>query len=129
MRSQNLLRTRWRYEQGGPGQAAGHPQGDRPVPGVPRADDFGGPVPLRHGGGRRSALRNIGVIGEAVNHLPDDLARRHPEVDWAAIVGMRNVVVHEYFGVDIAMLLDVLDTDLPQLADVLSAELEGGSAG
>jgi len=42
---------------------------------------------------------------------------------------MRNVVVHEYFGVDIAMLLDVLDTDLPQLADVLSAELEGGSAG
>ena len=60
------------------------------MPGVPRADDFGGPVPLRHGGGRRSALRNIGVIGEAVNHLPDDLARRHPEVDWAAIVGMRN---------------------------------------
>ena len=99
------------------------------MPGVPRADDFGGPVPLRHGGGRRSALRNIGVIGEAVNHLPDDLARRHPEVDWAAIVGMRNVVVHEYFGVDIAMLLDVLDTDLPQLADVLSAELVGGSAG
>lgn len=76
-----------------------------------------------------AVLRNIGVIGEAVNHLPDDLARWHPEVDWAAIVGMRNVVVHEYFGVDIAMLLDVLDTDLPQLADVLSAELEGGSAG
>lgn len=37
-----------------------------------------------------AVLRNIGVIGEVVNHLPDDLARRHPEVDWAAIVGMRN---------------------------------------
>ncbi|WP_222706249.1 DUF86 domain-containing protein [Actinomyces ruminicola] len=71
-----------------------------------------------------AVLRNLGVIGEAVNHLPAEFTGRHPEIDWAAIVGMRNIVVHEYFRVEAAMLADVLDTDLRQLARILTCELD-----
>jgi len=71
-----------------------------------------------------AVLRNIGVIGEAVNHLPAEFTGRHPEIDWAAIVGMRNIVVHEYFRVEAAMLADVLDTDLRQLVGILASELD-----
>jgi len=71
-----------------------------------------------------AVLRNIGVIGEAVKQLPAELTGRHPEIDWTAIVGMRNIVVHEYFRVEAAMLVDVLETDLRQLAGILVFELD-----
>ena len=42
-----------------------------------------------------AALRNISVIGEAANHLPAEITTAHPEIDWPAIIGMRNILVHQ----------------------------------
>lgn len=70
-------------------------------------------------------LRNLAVIGEAVRALPADLKREHPRIPWASIAGLRNVVVHEYFRVDPAMIRDVVDNQLAPLLDELTQGAEG----
>lgn len=67
-----------------------------------------------------ATLRNIAIIGEAVNHLPAEITSPHPEIDWDAIVGMRHILVHQYFGIDPTIVIDVLYQDLTPLATVLT---------
>lgn len=45
-------------------------------------------------------LYNLVVIGEAASHLPEEVTARHPEIEWRQVRGMRNRLVHEYFGAD-----------------------------
>ena len=66
-----------------------------------------------------AVLRNLAVIGEAVRALPDEVKARVAEVPWASIAGLRNVVVHEYFRVDRAVIEDVVDRDLAALRDAI----------
>ena len=63
--------------------------------------------------------RNLQIIGEAVNHLPDEITGAHPESPWPQIRGFRNILVHQYFGVDIDVVRDVVETHLPPLAEAL----------
>jgi len=63
--------------------------------------------------------RNLQVIGEAANHLPPEVTVAHPEIPWPQIRGFRNILVHRYFGVDVATVRDVIDTHLPPLRDAL----------
>lgn len=69
-------------------------------------------------------IRNFTVIGEASRHIPEDIQERHPEVPWSSMRGMRNLVVHEYFGVDVKILWDTLQEDLPDLSENLKQMLE-----
>lgn len=66
-----------------------------------------------------AVLRNLAVIGEAVRALPAETRERTPEVPWAAIAGLRNVVVHEYFRIDTELILDIVEDQLAPLADRL----------
>ncbi|HLX47505.1 MAG TPA: HepT-like ribonuclease domain-containing protein [Streptosporangiaceae bacterium] len=59
----------------------------------------------------------IQVIGEAASGLSDELISEHPEVPWRQIIAIRNRVVHGYFEVDLDILWDVADIDVPRLAD------------
>lgn len=68
----------------------------------------------------------IAVIGEAAAHLPAAVTESLPQIDWAGIRGMRNILIHEYFGVDSAVIRDVIATKLRPLDDAL-AEYAGGS--
>lgn len=61
-------------------------------------------------------LRNLAVIGEAVRSLPSDTRETMPDVPWASIAGLRNVVVHEYFRVNPDLILDIVDNLLVGLA-------------
>jgi uncharacterized protein with HEPN domain len=61
----------------------------------------------------------FGVIGEAAHHVPDDVVAAHPELPWPEMRAMRNVVVHEYFGVTHETLWKTAREDLPGLVDPL----------
>lgn len=63
--------------------------------------------------------RNLQILGEAVNHLPLDVTRRYPEVPWPQIRGFRNILVHEYFGVEPRVIEDVVQNHLPSLEKAL----------
>lgn len=62
-----------------------------------------------------AVIRNLEVIGEAVRHLPADFRHRHPEVPWRSITALRNVLIHEYFGVDLEIVWNVVRRRLPTL--------------
>lgn len=64
-------------------------------------------------------LRNLAVIGEAVRSLPTETRQTMPDVPWASIAGLRNVVVHEYFRVNPDLILDIVDHQLVELAHAI----------
>ena len=66
-------------------------------------------------------LRNLAVIGEAVRSLPSEAREAMPGIPWAAIAGLRNIVVHEYFRVNPDLILDIVDHQLVDLADGIRA--------
>ena len=72
-------------------------------------------------------VHHIQIIGEAVRKLSDALRSEHPEIPWAQIIAMRNIVVHDYFGVDTEEVWAAVERDLPDLKRKIQAILrEGG---
>lgn len=70
--------------------------------------------------------RNLQIIGEAVNHVPEEITDAHPEISWPQIRGFRNILVHQYFGVDFDVVRDVVETYLPPLAEALRSHVTDG---
>lgn len=62
-----------------------------------------------------AVIRNLEVIGEAVKNLSSDFRRRHPTIPWRNITALRNVLIHEYFGVDLKIVWRVVERRLPML--------------
>jgi uncharacterized protein with HEPN domain len=68
-----------------------------------------------------SVVRNLEIIGEAANRLPGDFRSRHTEIAWHRIVGLRNRIVHDYFGIDLDIIWEILQRELPDLKARISA--------
>ena len=66
-------------------------------------------------------VRALEIIGEAATHVPDTMRAAHPEIPWRNVSGMRNRVVHGYFDVDLDIVWDTVDVDLPPLITALDA--------
>lgn len=66
-------------------------------------------------------VHHIGIIGEACRSLPKEFQDRFPKVPWRQIVGMRNIVVHHYFDIDVEAVWAVVQKDLPDLKRKIAA--------
>jgi uncharacterized protein with HEPN domain len=62
---------------------------------------------------RFACIKQMEIIGEASNHISEEVKRQFSGINWAQIVGMRNVFVHEYFGVDTRIVWQIVKRDLP----------------
>jgi uncharacterized protein with HEPN domain len=62
-----------------------------------------------------AVIRNIEIIGQAVKGISDDTRALEPGVPWRQIAGMRDKLIHEYFGVDLVLVWDVVERELPVL--------------
>ncbi len=70
-------------------------------------------------------VHHLEIIGEAASRLGAGFRTVHPEVPWAQIIAMRNVLAHEYFGIDPDEVWQVVERDLPELKRKLSSMVEG----
>jgi uncharacterized protein with HEPN domain len=64
---------------------------------------------------RRACVKSLEIIGEASRNISDDLKTAHPEIPWRQMIGMRNKLVHHYFGVDWEVVNDALKNELPEI--------------
>lgn len=71
-----------------------------------------------------AVVRNLEVIGEAVKHVSTELKAAHPDIPWQQIAGMRDKMIHEYFGVNLKVVWEVVARDLRELKGKVLAILE-----
>ncbi len=72
----------------------------------------------------RAVKNALAELGEAVKALPDEVRRRHPEVDWKGFAGLRDLVAHRYFGIDTSQLLPIIRNELPGLLAAAESEIQ-----
>lgn len=63
----------------------------------------------------RAFSRSLEIIGEAVKKIPEELKIKYPEIEWKDIAGMRDKLVHEYFGIDYELVWDVIKNEIDEL--------------
>ena len=66
-----------------------------------------------------AVFRNLEVIGEAVKKIPEDVRSRYEYIPWRKISGLRDILIHEYFGINMNIIWDVIENKLPQLKVVM----------
>ena len=71
-----------------------------------------------------AVVRNLEVIGEAAKHVPKEIRRKYPLVEWRKVSGLRDILIHEYFGVDLDILWDIAKNKLPTLKKGMERILE-----
>jgi uncharacterized protein with HEPN domain len=67
-----------------------------------------------------AVLRRLEIIGEAVKNIDEDFRNRYPEIPWKKIAGLRDILIHEYFGVNMKRVWRVIKIDLPELKSKIS---------
>lgn len=71
-----------------------------------------------------ASVKQLEIIGEAANHLTDRFKKLYSEIPWREIIGLRNILIHEYFGVDTKIVWDIIKTDLVSLKSQVKEIIE-----
>ncbi len=61
-----------------------------------------------------AVIRNFEIIGEASKHIPKEIIERYPDIPWNKMYSLRNIVTHEYFGIDYEMIWEIAKNELPK---------------
>jgi len=78
---------------------------------------------------RRAFVRSVEVIGEAAKKVPESFRAEHPGIKWRAITGMRDRLIHDYFGIDYEIVWDVVRHRIPELRQQIAAILSNRDDG
>lgn len=69
-----------------------------------------------------AVIRNLEIIGEASNNIPEEVTSKYPELPWKKMYGLRNLIAHEYFGIDYENIWKIISDELPNnIQDLESA--------
>ena len=71
-----------------------------------------------------AAVRNFEIIGEAANRVPENFKTDHPEIEWRGMAGLRNRIIHEYFGVDYKTVWKIKEENIPELIDYIQQAID-----
>jgi uncharacterized protein with HEPN domain len=64
-----------------------------------------------------ACVRQLEIVGEAVNRLSDNLIASNPDVEWRKVTGLRNMLIHEYFGIDDKLIWNIIQKNIPDLKE------------
>ena len=62
-----------------------------------------------------SIIRRLEIIGEASRNIPEEFRHEHPEIPWRDILDTRNILIHDYFGIDLKLVWEIITNDIPKL--------------
>ncbi len=68
-----------------------------------------------------AVLRNLEIIGEASRNIPDEVKEQYARIPWKRMIGLRNIVIHEYFGVDLGIIWEIVTSNLPEIKPLIGA--------
>ncbi|NQS97836.1 MAG: DUF86 domain-containing protein [candidate division Zixibacteria bacterium] len=71
-----------------------------------------------------AVIRQLEIIGEAAKNISDEFKKAHPDIPWKTITGMRNKLIHAYFGVDLFLVWDTVTIDIPDLKSEIQSWLK-----
>ncbi|PIU55555.1 MAG: hypothetical protein COS88_04240 [Chloroflexi bacterium CG07_land_8_20_14_0_80_51_10] len=71
-----------------------------------------------------AVIRNLEIIGEASRNIPEDVREKYPDIPWRRVIGLRNIAIHEYFGVDLSIIWEIITKNLPETKPRTAAMLK-----
>ncbi len=61
-----------------------------------------------------AVIRNLEIIGEASSNIPENLRKKNPNIPWKRMIGLRNITIHGYFGVDLSIIWEIITKNIPE---------------
>jgi len=71
-----------------------------------------------------AVIRNLEIIGEAAKNIPEDFRQKYPQIAWKAVAGMRDKLIHDYFGVNLGIVWEVVHKEVPSLLQKIKTILD-----
>lgn len=71
-----------------------------------------------------AVIRNLEVIGEASKNVPESVRERYSEIPWKRMIGLRNIAIHEYFGIDLSIIWEIITKNIPETRSMIEKLLK-----